>query len=68
MGVRAGQGFGTPKPKRHPCPTCQKKGVTQWQPTSAGLMRYCQYCQDSWGEAGWGAALQTSRTAERKQP
>lgn len=53
MGVRAGQGFGQKKPKRLTCPDCKKLGVTQWKPTPVGLVRHCQYCQSSWGEAGW---------------
>lgn len=57
MGVRAGQGYGVPKPKRLTCPECKKQGVTQWRATGAGLMRYCQFCQASWGEAGWKAVL-----------
>jgi hypothetical protein len=56
MGVRAGQGFGIKKPKRKLCPCCGKRGVSQWKATSSGLMRYCQYCQASWGEAGWELA------------
>ena len=56
MGVRAGQGYGVPKPKRLTCPDCKKHGVTQWRATGAGLVRYCQFCQASWGEAGWDAA------------
>lgn len=56
MGVRAGQGYGVPKPKRVKCPECKKQGVTQWRATGVGLMRYCQYCQASWGEAGWKLA------------
>lgn len=56
MGVRAGQGYGQTKPKRRRCPDCQKQGVTQWRATGAGLMRYCQYCQMSWGEASWKIA------------
>lgn len=67
MGVRAGQGYGAKKPKRHLCPCCGKNGVTQWKATASGLMRYCQYCQASWGEAGWELALnQQSDTAKEK--
>jgi hypothetical protein len=57
MGVRAGQGYGVAKPKRRACPECSKHGVTQWRPTGAGLERHCQFCQASWGEAGWKLAL-----------
>lgn len=66
MGVRAGQGFGAKKPKRQMCPCCGKRGVSQWKVTASGLMRYCQYCQMSWGEAGWELALsqQPSTTKE----
>lgn len=57
MGVRAGQGYGATKPKRLECPACGKKGVTQWKATAHGLVRGCQYCQASWGEAGWELAM-----------
>ena len=53
MGVRAGQDYAESKPKRLLCPSCSKRGVTQWRPTDVGLMRYCQYCQATWGEAAW---------------
>lgn len=53
MGVRRGQGYGVPKPKRLRCPECGKKGVTQWKATAFGLMRGCQYCQASWMPASW---------------
>lgn len=67
MGVRAGQGFGAKKPKRQMCPCCEKRGVSQWKATASGRMRYCQYCQMSWGEAGWELALgqQPSTTKEQ---
>lgn len=57
MGVRAGQGYGVPKPKRLICPDCGKRGVTQWKATAFGLVRGCQYCQQSWGKAGWELAI-----------
>lgn len=56
MGVRAGQGFGARKPKRLKCPECGKLGVTQWKASPSGPSRYCQFCQASWGEAGWHQA------------
>ena len=56
MGVRAGQGYGVAKPKRLTCPSCGKKGVSQWKATPGGLARSCQFCQDAWGEAGWEVA------------
>ena len=37
MGVRKGQGYGVPKPKRARCPECGKKGVKQWYVTAHGL-------------------------------
>lgn len=61
MGVRAGQGFGQKKPSRALCPVCAKHGVTQWKATPDGLMRYCQYCQQSWGEAGWRLAVELEK-------
>lgn len=64
MGVRAGQGFGVAKRKRLSCPACQKRGVTQWVAGPTGLVRYCQYCQGSWGQAGWAeATASTTRDA-----
>lgn len=57
MGVRAGQGFGVPKSRRLRCPDCTRRGVTRWQATAAGLMRYCQLCQASWGFEGWRLAM-----------
>lgn len=66
MGVRAGQGYGTTKPKRLVCPDCGKKGVSQWKATAHGLVRGCQYCQASWGEAGW--ALYQSSKQDVEQP
>lgn len=56
MGIRAGQGYGQPKPKRRLCPECGKRGVTQWQATEFGLVRHCQYCQASWSQVGWDSA------------
>lgn len=56
MGVRAGQGYGVAKPKRLTCPSCGKKGVSQWKATPGGLVRSCQFCQAAWGEAGWEVA------------
>ena len=53
MGVRAGQGFGSSKPKRMRCPQCKKKGVTSGKPIPSDILRYCQYCQASWGDAAW---------------
>lgn len=46
MGVRAGQGYGSKKPKRGLCPQCAKKGVKGWRALGAtGLMiQECQYC------------------------
>jgi hypothetical protein len=57
MDVRAGQGFGEPKPKRALCPECGKKGVKQWCVTAHGLHRDCQYCQHTWGELSWKIAI-----------
>lgn len=57
MGVRAGQGFGAAKPKRLRCPSCGKRGVTQWRVTPSGCVRHCQFCHASWGEDGWRQAL-----------
>lgn len=56
MGVRAGQGYGSRKPKRRECPKCGKCGVTQWRAIPGAQVRYCQYCQASWDVAGWEAA------------
>ena len=56
MGVRAGQGYGVPKSKCQVCPNCGKRGVKQWKATAHGLLRDCQYCQSSWGQAGWEQA------------
>lgn len=50
MGVRAGQGFGSRKPKRGLCPLCSKRGMTQWRATAYGMLRWCQYCQHSEGQ------------------
>jgi|ThiBiot_500_plan_1041544.scaffolds.fasta_scaffold00436_7 hypothetical protein len=50
MGVRAGQGFGVPKPKRGLCPGCARRGLTQWRATAYGMLRWCQYCQHSEGQ------------------
>lgn len=48
MGVRSGQGYGSRKPKRMPCPKCGKRGLTTWKPMPYGpygcLHRGCQYC------------------------
>lgn len=67
MGVRAGQGFGHPKPKRLRCPECGKKGVTQPKlcvgALSAIWVRGCQYCGASWTELEWAAAKQTAQPA-----
>ncbi|GBG14605.1 MSHA biogenesis protein MshE [Novimethylophilus kurashikiensis] len=57
MGVRAGQGYGAPKPKRLICPSCGRKGVTQWKISMFGRVRECQYCRETWGEPGWALAL-----------
>ena len=59
MGVRKGQGYGVPKPKRARCPECGKKGVKQWYVTAHGLYRDCQYCQHTWGELSWKIATST---------
>lgn len=48
MGVRKGQGYGVPKPKRLTCPECGKKGVKQWYVTPRGIFRDCQYCMHTW--------------------
>ncbi|VVG70920.1 hypothetical protein PAP18089_01892 [Pandoraea apista] len=57
MGIRAGQGYGVPKPKRLRCPGCGRKGVSQWKLAPAnGWFRECQYCGMSWGEASWKIA------------
>lgn len=50
MGVRAGQGYGSTKPKRGVCPACTKKGVKGWRANGGtGMMiRECQYC--CWNE------------------
>ena len=56
MGIRKGQGYGVPKPKRARCPECGKKGVKQWYVTAHGLYRDCQYCQHTWGELSWKIA------------
>ena len=61
MGIRKGQGYGVPKPKRARCPECGKKGVKQWYVTAQGLYRDCQYCQHTWGELSWKIAI-SSRT------
>lgn len=63
MGVRRGQGYGIPKPKRMRCPEadCGKKGVSQWQPSPHGLSRSCQYCGMAWGEAGWNLAMKIAK-------
>lgn len=63
MGVRAGQGYGSRKPKRAVCPECHKKGVTQFQAIPGGQVRYCQYCQASWGVSGWHVA--TASTTDK---
>jgi len=55
MGIRAGQGCGHQKPKRARCPECGKKGVTSGKPIPGDIVRHCQYCQASWGSAGWQA-------------
>lgn len=68
MGVRAGQGFGQNKPKRMPCPECSKRGVTGWAAGPTGISRYCQYCQASWGEAGWDLALRRQGGPEPLTP
>lgn len=49
--------YGRKLPKRRTCPECGKKGVTQPKATEVGILRECQYCRASWGEAGWAAAL-----------
>lgn len=47
MGVRKGQGYGVPKPKRGLCKACGKKGVTGWKAMPTGnLLKECQYCCD----------------------
>ena len=56
MGIRKGQGYGVPKPKRALCPECGRKGVKQWYVTPLGLFRDCQYCLHTWGEASWSIA------------
>lgn len=63
MGVRSGQGFGAAKPKRQLCPECGKRGVTGWVASADGLCRHCQFCQASWGEAGWKLAKELSAQA-----
>ena len=57
MGVRKGQGYGVPKPKRRKCPEvdCGKKGVGEWKVSPHGIYRSCQYCGMSWGESSWSA-------------
>lgn len=64
MGVRAGQGFGVPKSRRLRCPSCTGRGVTRWQATAAGLMRYCQLCQAGWGFEGWRLAMLADASKE----
>jgi DnaJ-class molecular chaperone len=56
MGVRAGQGFGSRKPKRRLCPQCGKRGMTQWRATAYGMLRWCQYCQHSEGQGVYEAS------------
>lgn len=56
MGVRAGQGFGSRKPKRGLCPHCGKRGMTQWRATAYGMLRWCQYCQHSEGQGVFWSA------------
>lgn len=62
MGVRKGQGYGVPKPKRAPCPECGKKGVSQWHITPSGAYRECQYCRRVWGVPAWNLAMATGST------
>jgi len=61
VGVRAGQGFGSRKPKRGLCPACAKRGMTQWRATAAGMLRWCQYCQHSEGQGVYDLLHQDSR-------
>ena len=57
MGVRRGQGYNVPKPKRAHCPECDKKGVKQWYSHHGALWRDCQYCMHTWGEISWSTAM-----------
>lgn len=66
MGVRKGQGYGVPKPKRVRCPECEKKGVKQWYVTAHGIYRDCQYCQHTWGELSWAIATSRRSSEARK--
>lgn len=65
MGIRRGQGYNVPKPKRAICPECGKKGVKQWYPHNGGLWRDCQYCMHTWGEISWRIALEAARASAR---
>lgn len=49
MGVRAGQGFGSKKPKRGICRECNKKGMTTFKALGGTgfLGRHCQFCGHS---------------------
>lgn len=63
MGVRAGQGFGSRRPKRGLCPQCGKRGMTQWRATPYGMLRWCQYCQHSEGQ---GVFLSAGHSIQRR--
>ena len=62
MGVRKGRGYCSRKPKRGLCGECQKQGLTQWLATASGMLRWCQYCQNTQG-TGVFAALQLAKKA-----
>ena len=69
MGIRKGQGYNVPKPKRMCCPECGKKGVKQWYVNSLGIWRDCQYCLHTWGELSWAIAMDSRKgTSQEAQP
>lgn len=61
MGIRAGQGYGVPKPKRRVCPECGKKGVGLPHLAFGTWVRGCQYCGMTWSDAAWKIAREQAR-------
>lgn len=39
-----------PKPR---CPSCGKKGITQWRVLGGLRTRRCRYCNAAWGLKEW---------------